>query len=481
MALPLEKINYHAEYHSNINSITLSVQVPPSGLTCRIGPEAIDLIPSNHAPQQGLDATTTSITAQEKTVRYAPPVMVMPTRTTLDPCSSQSSQLTLKLTALPNAYSSSPSSASALRTPSGSEFPPAPLPAAQLQGLQNLMCGCCRSTLLKYDSNGINDNDNECDNGTGRGPIQRVVDLPSEHWQELVDCWMCHEEDFTELREGDLGARVGQALVGGTYILIHAADVDHDAVVIEEDARVIDWTKGIKRRWRPLACSRCLYPIGDGWYQSRREDGTDLELIQVKFLKYMVGFKGENKQRRQPLNIPRQRFTSYVAAEIFESARHHATYRFILQDRFQGRDMMLLWMLNWDTMINTNQEPAQDSFMQWDQSLESDLKPTNNSAGAGKSSVQGNKKVMKVLYLQAPPPPKGPGQQQGEEIYSKEMQLWDRWRSDPGVERLEFQERLILGLMTLLEQSTSCLPPNLNGPASMVLAMEGMCVGSFEI
>jgi len=72
------------------------------------------------------------------------------------------------------------------------------------------------------------------------GPIHRVVDLPSEHWQELVDCWMCHEEDFTELREGDLGARLGQALVGGTYLLIHSGNVDQDAVAIEEDARTID-------------------------------------------------------------------------------------------------------------------------------------------------------------------------------------------------------------------------------------------------
>jgi hypothetical protein len=51
---------------------------------------------------------------------------------------------------------------------------------------------------------------------------------------------MCHEEDFTELREGDLGARLGQALVGGTYILIHAANVNSSAVEIEEDAQAID-------------------------------------------------------------------------------------------------------------------------------------------------------------------------------------------------------------------------------------------------
>lgn len=65
-------------------------------------------------------------------------------------------------------------------------------------------------------------------------------------------------------------------------------------------------------------------------------------MIQVKFHKYLVLYHGRNQQAQQALVIPRQRFSSYVATEIFESARHHATYRFILQDRLQGRDMLLV-------------------------------------------------------------------------------------------------------------------------------------------
>ncbi|KAF9349444.1 E3 ubiquitin-protein ligase E3D [Mortierella sp. AD094] len=397
----------------------------------------------------------------------------MPTRTTLDPSSSQSSLLTLKLTALPNAPLSSLSTLS-LTSISTSEFPPAPLPAAQLQGLENIACGCCGNVLLKRDSN-INSQRN--------GPIQRVVDLPSEHWQELVDCWMCHEEDFTELREGDLGARLGQALVGGSYILIHAANVELDAVAIEEDACTIDydcllrWTKGIKRRWRPLACSRCLYPIGDGWYQSRLEDGTDLEMIQAKFHKYTVEFKGNDGKTDVPLLVPKQRFASYVAAEIFESARHHATYRFILQDRLEGHDMMLLWMLNWDSTVITNQEPVNDNQMAWDNSLQSDLCASATSIDSAADHKRG-KKVMKVLYLEAPVEEQEVNKREGS--YPKEVALWDRWRGDPGVERLQFNKELLLGLLTMLEQSSSCLPPTLNGAASAVLAMDGMRVGSFE-
>ncbi|KAG0330562.1 hypothetical protein BGZ99_000033 [Dissophora globulifera] len=459
-------IKYYAEYHSKINSISLLVQVPAQGVTCIIGPQAVDLVPSVSFSKDQLDGSTKTSSGTGQ--RFALPARVMPTRTTLDPSSSQSSLLTVKLTALPSAPSTGVSFSS-FTSSSGSEFPQAPLPAAQLQGLENLSCGCCGNILLKPDSASSSDQGQ---------PIQRVVDLPSEHWQELVDCWMCHEEDFTELREGDLGARLGQALVGGTYVLIHAANVDSSTVAIEEDARSIDWTRGIKRRWRPLACSRCLYPVGEGWYQSRLEDGTDLELIQVKFHKYSIQFKGQQKDSNTLLSIPRQRFASYVAAEIFESARHHATYRFILQDRLEGHDMILLWMLNWDSSIVTNQQPAQDDEIAWDNSLRTDLSnalsSTNNTQGAT------GRKVMKVLYLKAQSDEQELAEKQSGS-YSKETTLWDQWRGDPGVERMQFHKHLLLGLLTMLEQSSSRLPPTLNDAASTVLAMDALQVGSIEI
>lgn len=213
MPAPSGRVMYYAEYHSNINAVTLSLKVPPSGLTCKITPDAIDLIPASQ-------------TFSDQPHHVTLPSRVFPTKTTLDPSSTQSPLLTIKLAAVPSMATPSTSSLTALGK---SEFPPAPLPASQLQGLNNIACGCCGQPLLATQ-----------DNNETHGPIQRVVDLPSEHWQELVDCWMCHEEDFTELREGDLGARSGQALVGGTYLLIHAENVSQFAVVIEQDARTVD-------------------------------------------------------------------------------------------------------------------------------------------------------------------------------------------------------------------------------------------------
>ncbi len=53
--------------------------------------------------------------------------------------------------------------------------------------------------------------------------ITRYDDLPSEHWTELVDMWMCHtdqalSEQVTKHAKG-LWPQSAQALVGGSYIL----------------------------------------------------------------------------------------------------------------------------------------------------------------------------------------------------------------------------------------------------------------------
>lgn len=156
-------------------------------------------------------------------------------------------------------------------------------------------------------------------------------------------------------------------------------------------------------------------------------------------------------------------------------------------------------MLNWDSTILTNQEPARDATLQWDASLNPDLSAQNSHDN------RKAQKVMKVLYLKAPSSSPSSSSSSdvktletgldnthinnnnsdencADEIHtiSKEQALWDTWRRDPGVERLEFQERLILGLLTVLEQSSSCLPPSQTG-ASAVLAMDGMRVGAFEV
>jgi hypothetical protein len=54
--------------------------------------------------------------------------------------------------------------------------------------------------------------------------ILSYKDLPSDHWEELVDAWMCHSdqklnEHVMKHGKGGFWPAAGQALVGGSYIL----------------------------------------------------------------------------------------------------------------------------------------------------------------------------------------------------------------------------------------------------------------------
>ena len=55
--------------------------------------------------------------------------------------------------------------------------------------------------------------------------LHRYRDLPSEHWAELVDAWMCHSDQklHEHVQKGSkegFWPGEGEALVGGSYVLI---------------------------------------------------------------------------------------------------------------------------------------------------------------------------------------------------------------------------------------------------------------------
>lgn len=69
-------------------------------------------------------------------------------------------------------------------------------------------------------------------------PPTRYRDLPSEHWEELIDAWMCHPEGQTLAKTGMHGSDGNgkgnsfgfwptrdEALVGGSYVLFDAQAV----------------------------------------------------------------------------------------------------------------------------------------------------------------------------------------------------------------------------------------------------------------
>lgn len=72
--------------------------------------------------------------------------------------------------------------------------------------------------------------------------IDNYRDLPSEHWEELVDAWMCHADQTLHSQVARHGQgfwpEPGQALVGGSYILFEESSVVKIHFCPEEQSKV---------------------------------------------------------------------------------------------------------------------------------------------------------------------------------------------------------------------------------------------------
>lgn len=68
-------------------------------------------------------------------------------------------------------------------------------------------------------------------------------DLPSEHWEELVEAWMCHGDQKLhdhvqqQSREGFWPSE-GVALVGGSYILFDESAMNEANLLVAGDSKV---------------------------------------------------------------------------------------------------------------------------------------------------------------------------------------------------------------------------------------------------
>jgi len=73
--------------------------------------------------------------------------------------------------------------------------------------------------------------------------VDSYRDLPSEHWEELVEAWMCHgdqklNDDVAKHSKRGLWPSIGHALVGGSYILFEEGAMNTTNLHISSDHKV---------------------------------------------------------------------------------------------------------------------------------------------------------------------------------------------------------------------------------------------------
>lgn len=115
--------------------------------------------------------------------------------------------------------------------PSTQQGEAAPLPALldadQLLSIHptSFICASCSLPLVKSSK------------------ITRYRDLPSEHWEELVDAWMCHgdqklHDHVTKQGKAGFWPNVGEGLVGGSYMLFDDEDMYSSNLHLGHDKKV---------------------------------------------------------------------------------------------------------------------------------------------------------------------------------------------------------------------------------------------------
>ena len=85
--------------------------------------------------------------------------------------------------------------------------------------------------------------------------VKEYKDLPSEHWQELVDVWMCHSdqklhEEVMQNAKRGFWPKEGEALVGGSYIVFENSGVVK-AHLHQLEPREVSLIPGFRMQRRP--------------------------------------------------------------------------------------------------------------------------------------------------------------------------------------------------------------------------------------
>lgn len=103
--------------------------------------------------------------------------------------------------------------------------------------------------------------------------ISDYRDLPSEHWEELVEAWMCHSdqklhEHVTKSSRHGFWPKEAQALVGGSYILFEESVINVNNIYASAELKV--------RRHFVISCFGSCFPF---LFSLRTHKKTDVGLV----------------------------------------------------------------------------------------------------------------------------------------------------------------------------------------------------------
>ncbi|KAG6829711.1 hypothetical protein H0H92_003746 [Tricholoma furcatifolium] len=359
------EVNHVAEYHEGLQHVLVVFTV--TGATPGVDIEAEVLPPFPESPSEGSDRLIVRNGAHNS-LPLLLPARILPGKQEVR---VQGTHFEIKMNTVGR------------RTPPDLvDDPPPLLDASQLMVIKpsSFICHSCSLILVQA------------------AKINEYRDLPSEHWQELVDAWMCHSDQklhdhVVQYGKGGFWPGPGQGLVGGSYILFEESTMAHHNLHLAEEAKKTG--VGI---FHQRSCSFVVYetfeadvsaaskPISGFEEVSHRVDimdehekrrlhrlipnilyqrmwllpGEDWRLVRClcgavlgrcqnhtteegtrnvfRLLKFAIRPVSQNLE---PSKIP---FSAFLVEDMVEFVRAHATHRFVISDEEEELPRILIWL-----------------------------------------------------------------------------------------------------------------------------------------
>ncbi|EKM57478.1 uncharacterized protein PHACADRAFT_251147 [Phanerochaete carnosa HHB-10118-sp] len=294
-------VTYVAEYHENLQHILIFLTV--SGLQAGVELEAEVVSPESGPDSHHAQLLLRCGASTSQRLALPAPVAVGPAQVNV----VGGRHFQVKLAVIPPA------------SPQSQAFDTdAELDATHFQHIQptSFICASCSLPLVRGSA------------------LHRYRDLPSEHWAELVDAWMCHADQ--KLHEHvQKGSKEGfwpadnEALVGGSYLLLRenaVVKVNLCGVQGLDANKVDDWSR-----------VRCICGAVVGRSQEHKPKYGESTIV-YRLAKYAIR---PVSPTAEPSRIP---LSAFIVEDMYEYVHAHATYRFVIVDEEEDKPRILVWL-----------------------------------------------------------------------------------------------------------------------------------------
>ncbi|KAJ3378534.1 hypothetical protein HDU92_007322 [Lobulomyces angularis] len=200
-----------------------------------------------------------------------------------------------------------------------------------------------KNALSNFETNFVDEKVNFlqcklCNNKIVKSIIKKQKVLPSTYWEELLECYFCHNEEHNGFLTRTFVPDPHTIFIGLHFYLIHVSKTDN----LTKDVR----------------CNRCNTVLGEvAETKTDKASGSSaLKIFKDKVFSYELlpkpGISEFVLKRNKSLH-----FTSFFLKSLLEIGFNQATYKFLLYKENENHPRLFLWMLNNEIELFSNLRP----------------------------------------------------------------------------------------------------------------------------